>query len=243
MNLVKYEAACRALAECKSVDEVKSWSDKAAAMQAYGRMAKDRTLELDASEIRIRAERRLGQLLAAQKADGGLNPKATLKRGPVLVTDEDGEKAPKLSQSGITYDQSSRAQKLAAVPNDEFEAALAEKREREAKEGARVTARLEKRGAEVIRGAIPEPELDASAPSAEELADAESAIRADAQELALLLESDDALRAAADELVRLKAMVRLLTERNLGLVSERDAAVKSAKYWKQRADRSDKAAA
>ena len=66
--LIKYEAACLALAECKAVDEVKSWVDKAAAMHAYGRMAKDKTLEVDAAEIRIRAERRLGELIAAQKA-------------------------------------------------------------------------------------------------------------------------------------------------------------------------------
>ena len=57
--LVKYESACRALAECKAIDEVKEWVDKAAAMQAYSRMAKDKTLEIDAAEIRIRAERRL----------------------------------------------------------------------------------------------------------------------------------------------------------------------------------------
>lgn len=144
-QLIKYEAACRALAECKSVDEVKTWADKAAAMQAYGRMAKDKTLEVDAAEIRIRAERRLGEMLSAQKADGGLN-KGKLKQGPALVANEDGKSTPKLADVGIGYDLSSRAQKLAAVPEAEFEAELAAKRERDQKEGARVTARLEKAG-------------------------------------------------------------------------------------------------
>lgn len=59
--LVKYESACRALAECKAIDEVKEWVDKAAAMQAYSRMAKDKTLEIDAAEIRIRESAVLGR--------------------------------------------------------------------------------------------------------------------------------------------------------------------------------------
>jgi len=163
-QLIKYEAACRALAECKSVDEVKTWADKAAAMQAYGRMAKDKTLEVDAAEIRIRAERRLGEMLAAQKADGGLN-KGQLKQGPALVANEGGKSAPRLADVGIGYDLSSRAQKLAAVPEAEFEAELAAKRERDQKEGARVTARLEKAGErELAKGKKqrqPEPANDA----------------------------------------------------------------------------------
>ena len=150
-QLVKYEAACRAIAECKSVDEVKTWADKAAAMQAYGRMAQDRTMEVDAAEIRIRAERRLGEMLAATKADGGLNPAATLKRGPVVVADDHGKKQTTLADAGISKDLSSRAQKLAAVPEAEFESALAEKRERDRQEGARVSARLEQAGERVLK--------------------------------------------------------------------------------------------
>lgn len=157
-QLIKYEAACRALAECKSLDEVKSWADKAAAMQAYSRMAKDKTMEVDAAEIRIRAERRLGEMLAATKADGGLNPAATLKRGPVLVDDEDGKKGPTLADAGISYDLSSRAQKLAAVPEAEFEAELAAKRERDQREGARVSARLEQSGARHLKKSAHEEE-------------------------------------------------------------------------------------
>ena len=105
-QLIKYEAACRALAECKAVDEVKAWADKAAAMQAYGKMAKDKSLEIDASEIRIRAERRLGEMLSTQKADGGLNrgaqiagSKAGANDGSSAVVADDHR--PKLADAGI----------------------------------------------------------------------------------------------------------------------------------------------
>lgn len=161
-NLIKYEAACRALSECKAVDEVKAWADKAAAMQAYGRMAKDKTLEIDAAEIRIRAERRLGEMLAAQKAEGGLSRGAAglginqhTKEVPSQQTStpksenevhSSDTRAPKLSDAGISYDLSSRAQKLAAVPEAEFEAEVSHWRERVSEEGKRVSARLQQAG-------------------------------------------------------------------------------------------------
>lgn len=74
----------------------------------------------------MRAERRLGEMLILQKQQGGLNPAATLKKGSVLVADEDGKKAPTLADAGISYDLSSRAQKIAAVPEAEYEAEVGE---------------------------------------------------------------------------------------------------------------------
>lgn len=147
-GLIKYEAARTALSECKAVDEVKQWADKAAAMQAYGRMAKDRTMEIDAAEIRIRAERRLGEMLSAQKESGGLNKGAAQSNA---VVSDDRVRPPKLSDVGISKDLSSRAQKLAAVPEQEFEKEVGDWRERVEKEGKRVSARLQKAGEKAIK--------------------------------------------------------------------------------------------
>ena len=66
-TLIKYDAACRAIAAARTADEAKGIRDRAEAMRAYARQARNKQLEVDAAEIRIRAERRLGQILAAQK--------------------------------------------------------------------------------------------------------------------------------------------------------------------------------
>jgi hypothetical protein len=247
-QLIKYEAACRALAECKAIDEVKAWADKAAAMQAYGRMAKDKTLEIDASEIRIRAERRLGEMLAATKAEGGLKPSSTLKRGPVVVANDHGESAaPKLADAGISKDLSSRAQKLAAVPEAEFEAEVGAWRERVSAEGARVSARLEAAGerAQMNRSTAkqkPEQHED-DGPSAEEIAEAMRAQRDDAEAVRLILEADDALAAMTAKCKQQAAQIRILEERIRGLTNEAAQAVRLAKSWRAKCEKLERATA
>lgn len=232
-SLIKYEAACRALAECKSVDEVKTWVDKAAAMQAYGRMAKDKTLEVDAAEIRIRSERRLGEMLTATKAEGGLNQAATLKRGPVVVSNDHG-KSPKLADAGISKDLSSRAQKLAAVPEADFEAELAAKRERDRKDGARVSARLEKKGAKALQQRE-QPQDDG--PDADEIAAGMAAERADTEALQKLLHADDKLATAYAEIKRLNAELSVVKQARDGFMNKANELIKTVKRLQAKLDK------
>ena len=115
MKLIRYEAARSALQAAQSVDEVKDIRDKAQAMAAYARQAKDTELVEWATEIKVRAERRAGELLHETGLLEGRPKKAS--------TDT------RLSDLGISYDQSSRWQKLAAIPEDRFEQAVAAAKE------------------------------------------------------------------------------------------------------------------
>lgn len=146
--LVRYDAACHALAEAKSVDEVKDVRDKAEAMRAYARQAKNKALETDAAEIRIRAERRLGQLIEEQKRTVGLATGGEHggKRALDGSRSEPSNVRPTLADAGIDKKLSSRAQKLAAVPEAKFDGMVKEWRGRIEKENERVTTRLLKAG-------------------------------------------------------------------------------------------------
>jgi len=119
-ELARYDAARRALAEAHRVDEVKDIRDKAVAMQAYAKQAKDATLITQATEIRMRAERRAGELLIEMAER---DERRTQGRG-----DGKGRSAqplPKLSDLGINKSQSSRWQSLAKLDGQVFETKVA----------------------------------------------------------------------------------------------------------------------
>jgi hypothetical protein len=114
LSLVKYDAMCLAIEAARAVDEAKDIRDKALAIQAYAKQAKNLDAERHAAEIRVRAERRCGELLAEMpKAKGAAgNPGG---QGAKIVPSED-TRAQTLAQLGISYDQSSQWQQLAALP-------------------------------------------------------------------------------------------------------------------------------
>lgn len=117
MNLIRYEAARTALAEAYRVDEVKDIRDKAEAMAAYARQAKDQDLILWATEIKVRAERRAGEMLTRAAESG--------ERHRHGRADQDKPKPTTLVDLGISSNQSSRWQQLASMSEEHFEAAVA----------------------------------------------------------------------------------------------------------------------
>jgi ParB family chromosome partitioning protein len=119
--LSRYGSARFALAEARRVDEVKDVRDRAMALAEYARQAKDTELLQHATEIRLRAERRAGELLAAApKALGGAEP-GVGRAGRNAVADGDRIVPPALAELGVTKTQSSKWQGLAALPADKFE--------------------------------------------------------------------------------------------------------------------------
>jgi N6-adenosine-specific RNA methylase IME4 len=145
--LIKYDAACRAIAAAKTVIEVKQISNAAAAWRTYARQAKNRALEVDCAEIRMRAERRVGELMSAQKAAVGFHvggrPRKTTSGSDVVL--------PTLKKAGIDDRLADRARKFAAIPLPKFEALILEWRDRILAEHERVTTNLLREGARRLR--------------------------------------------------------------------------------------------
>jgi hypothetical protein len=137
-GLARYEAACRAIAEAKSVDEVKAIRDTAEAMRAAAHVAKNKQAEIDMAEIRFRGERRLGELMAAQRSAGYL-PEGRPKNGSAT---DPFSKPVTLAEAGIDKHLADRARKFAAIPDDEFDNIVGDWRERVAEEGERAIADL-----------------------------------------------------------------------------------------------------
>lgn len=120
-QLVRYDEMCRAIDAAYEIDEVSEIRDQARAIELYMQQQRNTEAERRACEIRLRAERKVGKLI--QQMERARGKRTDL---PTSVHDE-----PKLSLSetlkshGISGTQAKRWQKLADVPEDQFEATFA----------------------------------------------------------------------------------------------------------------------
>jgi hypothetical protein len=106
------ERAAAFLAEIQGMDEVRKIRDKAEALRLYHRkIDKASRATIVAAEIKVRAERRMGELLAKM-------PKAKNQHGCRL---QRATGTQTLADLGIEKTESHRCQAIAAIPQKEFE--------------------------------------------------------------------------------------------------------------------------
>lgn len=121
-QLIKYETARRALTEAVMFDEVMSIMNLAEQAEVYARQAEDTELIEKATEIRVRAQRKAGEMLAQAARQG---QRATGRENMKQVPESHQSTPVTLAQIGITKDQSSRYQSLASMSDEHFETAVA----------------------------------------------------------------------------------------------------------------------
>ncbi len=115
-EIAMLSGATKALAEAKDLSEVKLIRDKAVAVQQYARAAKlGLAAQNHAAELKLRAERKAGEMLSKMRDDGErATPQTSLRSATTL---------PSL---GIEKTQAHRWQTVAKVPAKDFEKHVAE---------------------------------------------------------------------------------------------------------------------
>lgn len=117
-ELIRTTEARRAIALARRVDEVKDIRDKAEAVRLYAKQARlGIEMQNDAAEIKLRAERRAGEMLAEmEKHKGGQHSRT--------ATSAKAVEPAKLAEIGVSDNQSHRWQQMAAIPERKFEGYL-----------------------------------------------------------------------------------------------------------------------
>ncbi len=112
LALVQFDAARVALEKASTIDEVKDVHDQAEALRLYFKQTVEGLeMQNQCAAIKLRAERKGGELIAVMDKNQG---------GPVRLQPATAL-PPTLAEQGIEKTRSHRWQKVAAVPEDEFE--------------------------------------------------------------------------------------------------------------------------
>lgn len=123
-ELVRYDSMCRAITACHAVDEVLDIHDKARALEVYALQARNIEAERKACDVRLRAERRAGELLKelARATPQTANPSGSANPPDIVAAGSPYRHA--LDINKLPERTAQRYQQLAEVPAEVFEAAM-----------------------------------------------------------------------------------------------------------------------
>jgi hypothetical protein len=123
--LILRDKAKAELLQIKTVEDGITHLNKLKSIETWVKAEKkDAELQNIVAEQKLRTQRILGGLLAETDFNKGVLKKG--KKSPVV---EDHERGTKLSDLGITKDQSSAFQQIASIPEDQFEQFIQDKKE------------------------------------------------------------------------------------------------------------------
>lgn len=240
--VVSMMRASSALAQAQTIQQTKKVLDVAHAAEIYAKRQHlgEEAMGIAAS-IKVEALRKLGEMLqAAPKAAGKAGPgrgKAGSQSGPAF------NDAPTLEELGLTKKQSAVAQKLAALPEKEFE----QVRDGHISISKAIAAVEAAKPKTTPPPAPPTPKTEAppedDGPDDEEIAAGEAAERANADALQKLLNSDDKLAAAYDEIKRLNAELAVVKQARDGYMNKSNEQIKTIKRLQAKVDKLERATA
>ncbi len=119
--LVLLDAARRSIAEAKTIDDLMLIRDRLEAMRYAAKQAKvQQEIVNDCAEMKLRTERRIGEMLIDMPKNEGGRP---ITGNTMLPVSDD---TPTYADLGIEKMQASRWQSVASVPEEEFEQHIAE---------------------------------------------------------------------------------------------------------------------
>lgn len=147
--LVAYDRLRAALAEANQVKDVLEIRAELEHVKLYARQVKDRALLAEATDTQTRTERRLGEFLLEAEKLGWIGRGRPKKPTAENVNDQVHFT---LDEAGIDRNMSSRAQKLAKLPAEQFERGISDVRERIVAGGSTTI-----NGARAIMGSREEP--------------------------------------------------------------------------------------
>jgi N6-adenosine-specific RNA methylase IME4 len=171
-QLALYDRARAALAKAAKVDEAKRVRDAAERLKLYARQAQDHEMLVNAAALKLRATRRLGELMHGARAAGELAKHGGRRKGIKVPVGN-------LDVIGVPKKLSAEAARLAKLPERTFEKVVGETQEKIIAGGARVLnpqsdvlvrERKAERRAEVVR-LSENPELLPDGPFAGGVAD------------------------------------------------------------------------
>jgi N6-adenosine-specific RNA methylase IME4 len=134
-ELVRYEKARQALLDAKTVDEVKQIRDKAEALRLYAIQAHDIELESWASAIKLRAQRRIGEISSKLE-------KVQPIHGKMRIPTSGKPKSQTLKDAGLSTSTAQRCEEIASVPEAEFEKYIKAKTEKKQSVSAKEVVRM-----------------------------------------------------------------------------------------------------